>query len=284
MVETSMMTITKSLAAAFAVCALAGCQTPPRPEPTGSVQPQPESSIQWNTPRPDAGAPPAGTVTTTGNATPAGRLPPGATIQWKDQPPSGADSTAGLPPGATWKDQGASGPAGAVPSPPSPSASAPPVARPAPAQPGPAISWRGGLDGDVVQIEIIDRFGYYRVDRVALVSPQGQEYAARELTYFAPSYSRPGASSNVGVGVSSWGGSSSGTHVGLGLGFPLGGWSSSSSSDPDRNAPRTVARIVLPDPRAYRSNPQGWTVRARLLDSFGAASVAQFPAPLPPGP
>lgn len=269
------------LAAALAVLALAACESAPRSEPTASVQPTPEGAIKWDAPRQTAN-PPAAATAPTGEAAGTGRLPPGATIQWKDQaPPSGSESTAGLPPGATWKDQGASGPPAAAPA---PSASAaPPAVQPMPAQQGPAIRWRGGLDGDVLQIEIVDRFGYYRVDRVSLVSPQGQEYVSHELTYFAPSYGRPGASSNVGVGVSSWGGSSSGTSVGLGIGFPLGGFSSP-SSDPDRNAPRTVARITLPDPEGYRRNPVGWTVRVRLLDSAGAASIAQFPAPLPPRP
>jgi len=266
----------KPLAAALAVLALAACEHNPPPQPTASAQPVPEGgTIEWKTPRPGE-TPSAGT--TTGDA--GGRLPPGSTIQWKDQAPSGSESTAGLPPGATWKDQGASGPPAAAPA---PRASAQPVSPSAPAQPGPPINWRGGLDGNVLQIEILDRFGHYRVDRVSLISPQGQEYVSRDLTYFAPSYGRPGASSNVGVGVSSWGGSSSGTSVGVGLGFPLGGFSSS-REDPDLYAPRTVARIPLPDPDGYRINPGGWTVRVRLIDAIGEASVAQFPAPLPARP
>jgi hypothetical protein len=281
MVENVMAHKLASLAAALAVAALAACQQAPRSERAATVQPIPEGegAIKWNTPRqetPPAGAATTGTTTTgpaTGTTTESGRLPPGATIQWKDEQPPAASEPPTAAPGPTTA--------------PAPSASAAPPAVPPPAQqpapPGPPIGWRGGMDGDVVQIEIIDRFGHYRVDRVALVSPQGQEYVARELTYFAPSYSSSGGASSVGFGVGGWGGSSSGTSVGLGLGIPLGGFSSS-SSDPDRNAPRTVARITPPDPEGYRRNPAGWTVRVRLLDSSGAASVAQFPAPLPPRP
>jgi hypothetical protein len=145
------------------------------------------------------------------------------------------------------------------------------------------VRWRSALEGDTVQIEVIDRFGYYRVDRVALVSPEGQEFPAHDVTHFAPSYDSAGGSSSVGVGMSSWGGSRSGTSVGLGLGFPLGG-SPRVSSDPDRNAPRTVARVQVPDLERYRRTAANWKVRVRLLDSAGGASVAQFPAPVPPHP
>jgi hypothetical protein len=39
--------------------------------------------------------------------------------------------------------------------------------------------------------------------------------------------------------------------------------------------------VALSDPDRYRRTARDWTVRVRLIDSAGAASVAQFPAPLP---
>jgi hypothetical protein len=261
-----------------ALLALAACQQAPPPEPSASVTPMPEST---------ASSPSA-------NSAPAA-LPPGATIQWKEPngtpppsasanpapaPPPPAGSVAGLPPGSTiqWKDEPKSAPAPAA----SASQATPtPTQAPMSARPGPDVRWRSGIEGDVVTVDIIDRFGYYRVDRVALVSPDGQEIPAQDLTRYAARYDSSVGASNVGIGLGSWGGSSSGVGVGFGLGFPLGGSSSSASSDPDRNAPHTVARVALSDPDRYRRTARDWTVRVRLIDSAGAASVAQFPAPLP---
>jgi hypothetical protein len=284
----------KSLIAALAVAAtasLAACESAPRSVPATTVQPTPEGAIQWNTPRQATNG--AASDTNAGNTSASGKPQPGDTIHFQDENPPAASG-----PPTTLPDTSATGPAvtpvpGASGPSTAPSASAAPPATPvpsnqapsrqAPAQPGPPIAWRGGLDGNVLQIEVIDRYGHYRVDRVSLVSPQGQEYVAPELTYLAPRYgSSGGGVSNVGIGVGGWGGSSSGTSLGLGLGFPLGG--SSPPRDVDANAPRTVARIPLPDPQGYRLNPMGWTVRVRLLDPSGAASIAQFPAPLPPRP
>jgi hypothetical protein len=272
-----------AFAAVAATASLTACASGSRSQTANTVQPTPEGAIQWNTPRAAANGStnePAGTAS--GNTTASGTPQPGDTIHWKDETPPSASAPRGSTTGPTVTP---------VPGPPpsksAPSASAAPTQAPAaqaPAQPGPPIAWTGGLDGNVLQVEIIDRYGHYRVDRVSLVSPQGQEYVAPELTYLGPRYggSGGGGVSNVGIGVGGWGGSSSGTSVGLGLGFPLGG--SSPPRDVDANAPRTVARIPLPDPQAYRYNPMGWTVRVRLLDSAGAASIAQFPAPLPPRP
>ena len=263
-----------------ALLALAACQQAPRPEPPASVTPTPESTAS----SPPAASAPAGSPPTA--------LPPGATIQWKEPngtPPSAstnaapappAGSAAGLPPGSTiqWNDEPKSAPAAAA----SASQATPtPAQAPMSARPGPDVRWRSGIEGDVVTIDIIDRFGYYRVDRVALVSPDGQEIPAQDLTRYAARYDSSVGASNVGIGFGSWGGSSSGVGVGFGLGFPLGGSSSSASSDPDRNAPHTVARVALSDPDRYRRTARDWTVRVRLIDSAGAASVAQFPAPLP---
>jgi hypothetical protein len=265
-----------ALAAVAATASLAACASGSRSQTATTVQPTPEGAIQWNTPRQSA----TGSATeSTGNTTASGTPQPGDTIHWQDEK-SAPSGTATGPTVTPVPNAPSSKPA------PNASASAPtqaPAAQ-APAQPGPPIAWTGGLDGNMLQIEIIDRYGHYRVDRISLVSPQGQEYVAPQLTYLGPRYSggSGGGLSNVGIGVGGWGGSSSGTSVGLGLGFPLGG--SSPPRDVDANAPRTVARIPLPDPQGYRTNPMGWTVRVRLLDSAGAASIAQFPAPLPPRP
>lgn len=146
---------------------------------------------------------------------------------------------------------------------------------------GPSVHYRTSLEGDAVVIEIRDRNNAYRVDRVELIAPDGRSYPASDITREKvtdnTTYGLGG--SNVGIGVGGWGGSSSGVGVGVGLGFPLGG---GRYSDPDAEA-RTTARIRLPDPAAYRANPNGWLVRTTFSDLTGQTSSAVMPAPKPAG-
>lgn len=110
---------------------------------------------------------------------------------------------------------------------------------------------------------------------VELVAPDGRTAAASLIERDAPR-SSPSVAPTVGVGV--FGGSGGGgIGTGLGLGFPLGG----SAAPPPAAGHGARARVVIPDPAAYRRDWPNTVVRLR----FGAApepvTVADIPAPEP---
>ena len=87
----------------------------------------------------------------------------------------------------------------------------------------PGLDWRTTIAGDVLAVEITDGSGYYRIERVALVGPNGEAVGAIELTREtvrrnADGYDHRG----VDVGIGAHGGSRGG-HVGLGFSIPLNG-------------------------------------------------------------
>jgi hypothetical protein len=63
------------------------------------------------------------------------------------------------------------------------------------------------------------------------------------------------------------------------LGFPFGG-----SSPTPIVGNRARARIVIPDPVAYRRDWQGYVVRLRFGTAPEAVTVADIPAPPPRQP
>lgn len=259
--------------------------------PTLMTSPTPDSgsTIKWNTPG-SSGAPSAQpTAPDTPPSKPASSaLPPGSTIHFSDDPPVPAAMTAGpttgtvspippgtpFPPGSTihWADDPN---ASATMAP--PSIGAPP---PSGAVAAPEIRWRSAVQGDTVEIMIVDPAAFYRVDRIDLVAPDGRELPAQELTRIAPSNDIPIRERGT-FGIGGWGGSSSGVNMGIGMGFPIGG-RPSPPPDPDRNFARTIAHIILNDPVGYRRTASAWSVKVRLLDPSGVSSTARFAAPLPP--
>jgi hypothetical protein len=190
----------------------------------------------------------------------APRIPPGTVVPPPDAPASTASRDSGT---IRWNTPQANPPA-SVPG----------------APVGPAVNWRSGFEGDQIWVEVIDPASFYRVDRVDLVAPDGRAFAARDVSRTQARYDyTTGSAGNVGVGMSSWGGSHhSGTAVGLGIGFPLGGGRGYERED---NATRSLARFQLADPESYRRTAANWSVRVRLVDRYGQPSVARFPAPAP---
>ena len=143
------------------------------------------------------------------------------------------------------------------------------------AQPG--LDWRTTIAGDVLAVEITDHKGYYRIERVALLGPNGETVGANELTREtvrrdADAYAHRG----VEVGIGAHGGSRGG-HVGLGFSFPLNGPSPSSSPA----VTLTEARIRIADAEAYRRTAGQWKIEIFVTDPAGGSSIARIPAPRP---
>ncbi len=141
------------------------------------------------------------------------------------------------------------------------------------AQPG--LDWRTTIAGDVLAVEITDHKGYYRIERVALLGPNGETVGANELTREtvrgnADAYDHRG----VDVGIGAHGGSRGG-HVGLGFSFPLNG----PRPRPSPAITLTYARIRIPD--AYRRTAGRWQIEIFVTDPAGASSIARIPAPRP---
>lgn len=166
-----------------------------------------------------------------------------------------------------WSEPGTVAPTGA-PTPPS----------------GPPLNWQTTLSGDTVTVELRDINGYYRVEKVELVGPNGVTVAANEIdrttNRYSGDYGGYGGGPSVGLGVGSWSGGRHGG-VGIGLGFPLGG--SSSYEPPPPVATVTRARIDLPDPAFYRQTAANWVVRVTTSDRNNQSNVAVIPAPRPAG-
>jgi hypothetical protein len=282
--------VKRVLILALASCALAGCQSsvatgpiawnsplvvpvPATPSATSSM-PAPGTHIQWNAPTevPDGGsssnAPPLASEARP-NPAPAA---PGSTIHWNS---NGTEATVGAPPSSS------SPPEQVSPPPPGTVATIPPPVPLTPAQPGPDIRWRTAVQGDEVRVEIVDPASQYRGQQVMLVSPSGQEIAAKDITRYTANTDVPYYSDRPTFGIGGFGGSRSGVSLGIGTVFPLGS-SPPPPEDFDQRYERTVAVVYLPDPKAYQRNADRWSVRARLLDPAQVAYTVTFPAPRPP--
>ena len=141
----------------------------------------------------------------------------------------------------------------------------------------PGLDWRTTITGDVVTVELTDHKGYYRIERVALVGPNGETVGANELTREtvrrdADAYTHRG----VDVGIGAYGGSRGG-HVGLGFSFPLNG----PRPRPSPAITLTEARIRIADAEAYRRTAGRWKIEIFVTDPAGGSSIARIPAPRP---
>jgi len=251
------------------------------PPAASTATPAPSSSsgpmIHWNEDGTAAsigdGAPPPASASPTVTPSSPGAAASAAsaasaspTVTPNDAPPPGT-----LPPGAVLLDPVAPPAPNAAPSP-LPGATVQPVAT--------DVRWKAEMQGDVVQVEIVDPASRYRVERVELVSPDGAAIEAREVTRIAATDTvypprRPA------FGLGGFGGSGgSGVHLGLGMALPLGS-SPPSPVDPDRGSARTIAVFYLPDPARYRRTADRWSVRVHLVDAARVAYTVRFPAPTP---
>ncbi len=143
------------------------------------------------------------------------------------------------------------------------------------ASPKPALVWHTQVVGGVLEVEITDPNGYYRVERVALVSPNGETYPAQETTRETVRDEARPYGGSVGIGIGGGYGSHSGGSVGVGLSFPLSG---------DGYGPvvrRTRARIRLPEAIAAAGAAEPWAIEIGLTDPAGRAVVARIPGPQP---
>jgi DNA-binding transcriptional LysR family regulator len=140
------------------------------------------------------------------------------------------------------------------------------VARP-PGDPNRDLQWRTSIRGNEVRAVVFDRTGSYRIERVALVGPNGQIWPAREMTRENQGGSGPG------VGLTGGYGSRSGAALGLGIGMPY---------EYDLAPPlerRTVAVIPLPDAELYRRTAAQWRIEIDMVTPVGIAHHATIPAP-----
>lgn len=155
-----------------------------------------------------------------------------------------------------------------------PAASRGGTAAPPPARPH--LVWHTNLAGDVLEVEITDPNAYYRVERVALIGPNGETYTARETTRETVRDEAWPYDGGAGVGIGGGYGSHHGGSVGVGLSFPLGG----PGGGPEVR--RTRARIRLPDPIVAGGGDAAWVVEVALSDPAGRTVTARFPGPRPP--
>lgn len=139
----------------------------------------------------------------------------------------------------------------------------------------PGLDWRTTMAGDAVIVELTDRRGYYRIERVALVGPKGETVGAHELTRETVRGGRESyGHSGVDIGVGAHGGSRGG-HVGLGFSIPLDG------PRPPTAMTRTEARIPLADAETYRATAGRWKIEIFVTDPAGTSRIARIPAPRP---
>jgi hypothetical protein len=133
-------------------------------------------------------------------------------------------------------------------------------------------------DRPTIEVVAVTRLPIWRAD---LIMPDGNAVPGavvevERLDWPSAGY---GGSAGVGVGVGTWGGSSSGVGgAGVSLGFPVfGGY-----SPPPQPLTRSRARITPTDMEAYRRD---WTnAKLRLVLGGGPdAESVEIPAPTPAG-
>ncbi len=172
----------------------------------------------------------------------------------------------------------AQSPAAAAEAPAAQPAPTPQGARPLAESAAPGLEWRAVLDGNIVEVELVDATSHYRVEKVTLTGPGGVEIASGPLTRKVErSYGYgPGDYPPGGIGVDVFGGSSTGVGVSVGTAVHAGG----PAYNLARNT-RTRTRIALTDPAAYRSDAKAWKIAVELIDSAGETSLVEIPAPPP---
>lgn len=132
----------------------------------------------------------------------------------------------------------------------------------------PNLKWETALQGDVVEVVLIDRKSFYRVDQIELIGPDGRIYRATDITRHVTRGDSYGSGARVGIGAGSGGRVS----TGIGFSFPIGEKTS-------RDRTKTETRIPLRNPEFYLATVAQWTIRVTLTDETGKQSTADFPAP-----
>lgn len=127
----------------------------------------------------------------------------------------------------------------------------------------------------IIEVSVRDR---QPVDSVELIAPGGAATAAYQLDR---NTERVAVADDDGLdmGVAVVGGSSGGVRTGIGIGIPLFGWS---DSPPPQDEVVSRARILLPDPTAYRTDWKRYVIRIHLGGTGPSARKMEMAAPQPP--
>jgi hypothetical protein len=129
-----------------------------------------------------------------------------------------------------------------------------------------------GPEALYVEAEAAHRSRFHRLEHIVLVDPAGVEYPAIDVRADVVRTVGPGyAVGSVGVGAVT-GGS---TAVGIGVGFPI------FVEDSYGNVYRMRATFRVPNPRAYRRDPNAWRIRLHFARRTQPPVVVDRPAPLP---
>jgi hypothetical protein len=139
-----------------------------------------------------------------------------------------------------------------------------------PASPSIAVSY---VDSDSIPAVAVVVSHPQPLASVELVAPDGRFVSAPQVEQ---DLARGPGSLPPSVGVGVFGGSGGGFGTGVGLGFPLGG-----SPAPPVTGNRARARIVIPDPEAYRRDWEKYVVRLRFGTAPEPFTIAEIPAPPP---
>jgi hypothetical protein len=141
-------------------------------------------------------------------------------------------------------------------------------------KPPPPMHVAARVESDTVKLTVDNIPPGREITALVLVDDRGGETPARERELITRE-SGGGGNSGPGVGVGASGGSSSGIHPYISLGYLFSG------SDTARRSQRMEAEIPLPDPAIYRAEYRDWRVVVRYRDQLGETREAGIPAPAP---
>lgn len=129
-----------------------------------------------------------------------------------------------------------------------------------------------GPEALYVEAEAAHRSRFHRLERIVLVDPAGAEHPALDVRADVVRTVGPGYPvGSVGIGGVT-GGSAA---VGIGVGFPI------FVEESYGNVYRMRATFRVPDPRAYRRDPNAWSIRLHFARRTQPPVVVDRPAPLP---
>jgi len=130
------------------------------------------------------------------------------------------------------------------------------------------------VDNDTVMLTVDNISPGREITSLVLVDDLGRETAARERDLITRE-TGSGGNAGPGVGVGASGGSSSGIHPYISLGYLFG------SGETTRRSKRMTAEIPLAEPEAYDTGFRDWRVVVRYRDQLGDTHEVGIPAPAP---
>lgn len=112
------------------------------------------------------------------------------------------------------------------------------------------------------------------ITELLLIDPAGDATQARERE-LSTRETASGGNAGPGVSVGAVGGSSSGVHPYISLGYLFRG------SERVERSRRLTGEIPIPDPAAYAAGYRDWRIELRFRDQLGTPQSVQIPAPAP---